>query len=134
MRVMMKSIPYRCSVSRERWAALGLVGVMLLRGLIPAGFMADTAAVAAGGMIQLVICTGGGLKGANIPADRDAPVSADDDCAFANAAAPIILPAIGLSQRSERAGPVAGRQWRRFDLCRVCQLAGMGARAPPIAV
>ncbi|MEQ1616147.1 MAG: hypothetical protein ABL904_25630 [Hyphomicrobiaceae bacterium] len=108
---------------------------MLLRGLIPAGFMPDLAA-AGGGSLQLVICIGGGLKVVTVPAtladvEHETPTSTSDYCAFGGLTVPVLLP-VGQSALWSLLAQERGYDVRtalRHD--GKADVPALGARAPP---
>lgn len=124
-------------IGRQRWPALVLLGVLLVRGLIPAGFMPVRAAT--DGSLLIVICTGGGVRVVSvghdaIDGDPRAPIRGSDECGFAGGNAPEMLPsaqaAIWLPALEEGQNAV----WHAAPRTMRMQVPGLGARAPPVAI
>lgn len=113
---------------RERFALLLVVAALLLRVMIPAGWM-PTASTG----YAITLCTGAGVVSAWVDADgtvhKDKPspaYGAEHPCAFAGFAAALIAPAVldsALPLLSTIATPLIG--WA-FE-----QAVGRGLAAPP---
>lgn len=127
----------RIKIAGRCLATLLLTGVLLLRGLVPVGFMPDLAAIV-DGTFQIVICTGGGLKVVTVPlapahGGEHEPASAGEQCAFAGLVSTVLLapaqPAI--------LAPVTAASSLRILVVDSGHLGaivpGLGARAPPLA-
>lgn len=106
-----------------------LAAMMLVRGLIPTGFM--PAIATADGAFQLVICTGGGLMTVDVPSDGQAPVTARDDCAFASAVAPVLLPPAVATLPAPTVLLLAVMHDQECGRVPHRAVIGVGARAPP---
>jgi hypothetical protein len=121
-------------IGRWRWTGLVLVALaMLVRVLIPAGFMAAPDDL---GRAGIVICTGDGAMTVSVDADgtvHKAPVDdqhqdkpkSDHPCAFAGAATPLAAPVLALSEAAPTIHQVAVPRLQSH------QRPGLGLAAPP---
>lgn len=115
------------------WKVWWLCSLLMLRALVPAGFMP---AMAADGAFEFVICKAGVPVLVGDPTQQ--PGQSGDDtayddalCPFAGLASPSLMPAGGTEHHAAAAAasvtwPASGAALRT-----VVRLPGQGARAPP---
>lgn len=121
--------------NRSRYFELALslaVFAIVLRIVVPAGTMLDLAS-ATSGKLQLVICTGDGLKTVSVDPDSEphapSPAHGDGKCAFA-AAASALADAVFFPRPAALRGVHATVAWSGVWLSQIG--LPVGARAPPI--
>jgi hypothetical protein len=125
--------PRRLGASRFPVALL--LVALLIRGLIPSGWMPNTQGVL---HAPLVICTSSGteLRALETPANPGKPQSAQhhDVCAFAGHLTAPVPPSDGVSIRVAFVGATAHRHVSAVGSVAIARHREQAARAPPISV
>ena len=124
---------------RMKWVGiLVLLAAILVRAVVPAGFMLEASA-AARGELKLVICTGSGSKvvdaGASGPSsehDQDGQGSQHEPCAFGAGATAALQPVLIDADPPEIAASSAPLRLIAFILPPVRAGPTLGSRAPPL--